>query len=510
MKGDLFNRIKPFLALAALMLLAVLVLPKIMEYSGTKPGPGSDITAESDIPSEEVEVASDIVNKKIEQILPASNDEKPLLSGFESPFVAVAEKLKPSVVNITVHKSVGDLNQFHNFDELWGRTHPEVTSSGSGVIVDQRGHVVTNQHVVENANRILVTLADGSEREAQLVGADPETDVALLDIGAVSAEMVAELGNSDAIRIGEWAVAMGNPLGLDWTLTVGVISAIGRSDLLISGGGPVFQDFIQTDASINFGNSGGPLTNIRGQVVGINAAVNTSGQGIGFAIPINMVREVISQLLEGGVVRRGYLGMVPVELDPLKAEALQLDEEVKGIFVESVSPGTPADQGGLEGSDVIIALDGEPVSDVADFRMRVARHLPGEMLSLTVLRNGREKVLSFALADRSEYLASARSLPAGGTEAWMGIAVAGLDSPQGGRMDLEVDRGVLIINVETDSPAEGKLREGDVIVRIDGEPVTSIEEWRTATTNLRGVNRAVLVMFYSQGKGSSRFVALKR
>jgi len=429
---------------------------------------------------------------------------------FESPFVAVADRLKHSVVNITVKKEA-DFGGFPGFEELFGgRSHPQITSGGSGVIIDSQGRVVTNHHVVEGGSEITVTLSDGEERSATLVGADPETDLALLNIGTVSEDWVATLGNSDDIRIGDWAVAMGNPLGLDWTLTVGVISAKGRSDLLISGGGPVFQDFIQTDAAINFGNSGGPLANIHGEVIGINSAVNTAANGIGFAIPINLAREVIDQLLQSGVVRRGYLGMVPVELDPLKREALRLDEDVRGVFVESVSEGTPADRGGLQGSDVIVAIDGNPVKDVQDFRMRVARHQPGESVKLTVLRDGTRRELSFILADRSEYVASARPGVAGGAEPWMGIAVAGLDGPRAKRMSLDVDDGVVVLEVESGSPAEGKLRTGDVITRVDGRSILSVQDWREVTSRLHGVDRAVLVMFYRQGKGNSRFTALKR
>lgn len=421
---------------------------------------------------------------------------------FESPFVSVAEALKRSVVNITVKKH-SDLSQYHSFEDwLPFRDMPpqEVTSGGSGLIIDSQGRVVTNNHVVEGGEEILVRLSEGEERTASLIGVDPETDLALLDIGPVPDSMVAKLGDSDDIRIGDWAVAMGNPVGLDWTLTVGVISAVGRSDLLISGGGPVFQDFIQTDASINFGNSGGPLANIHGEVIGINAAVNTAAQGIGFAIPINMAREVMTQLLDSGVVRRGYLGMIPVELDELRREALELDESVQGIFVESVSNGTPADRGGLEGSDVITEVDGEPVSDVADFRLRIARHEPGSKLELTVLRDGRTRSLNFTLADRSEFVETAREGVSGGVEPWMGLSVAPLDD----------EEGVVVSTVDSDSPAEGKIAVGDVIVEIDGEEIGSIADWRDVTTQLRSVTRAVLVKFHQQGEDRSRFVALKR
>ncbi len=453
-----------------------------------------------------------------ESLKTVSTDEKTTSSGseFQSPFVYVAEKLKPSVVNITVKREVGGALGYDSLREYFGLPddHPDtkrrVTTGGSGVIIDQRGHVVTNDHVITDAISIIVTLLDGEEREAELIGTDPETDLALLDIGEVDQKLVATLGNSDEIRIGDWAVAMGNPLDLEWTLTVGVISAKGRSDLLIAGGGPVFQDFIQTDASINFGNSGGPLTNIAGEVIGINSAVNTSAQGIGFAIPINMAKGVVAELIENGYVRRGYLGMVPVELDPLKKEALGLDIEVTGVFVESVAEATPAEKGGLLAVDVVSEINDVAVKDVADFRMRIAHNRPGEELSLTVIRNNKEIRLSFILEDRSEYVASANAGISAGTHEWMGVDVTSLSSPKGRQMDLVVENGVLIEEVAPDSPADGKLQQGDVIVKVDKEEIQSLSDWQRVTRELEGTEKAILVMYYRGGRGSTRFIALKR
>jgi serine protease Do len=457
------------------------------------------------------------VSWKQETVENVSNESKASTgSEFQSPFVYVAEKLKPSVVSITVKREVGGALGYDNLREFFGlpENHPDtkrrVTTGGSGVIIDSRGHVVTNNHVITDAISIVVTLLDGEERTAELIGSDPETDLALLDIGEVDKKLVATLGNSDEIRIGDWAVAMGNPLDLDWTLTVGVISAKGRSDLLIAGGGPVFQDFIQTDASINFGNSGGPLTNIAGEVIGINSAVNTSAQGIGFAIPINMAKGVISELLENGYVRRGYLGMVPVELDPLKKEALGLDIDVDGVFVESVAEATPAERGGLLATDVISEINGLSVKDVADFRLRIAHNRPGEELNLTVIRNTKRQNLKFILEDRSEYVASANAGMSAGTQEWMGIDVTSLSSPMGRQMDLVVENGVLIDKVAPDSPADGKLQQGDVIVKVDKEEIESLSDWQRVTRELEDTEKAILVMYYRGGRGSTRFIALKR
>ncbi|MCB2199826.1 trypsin-like peptidase domain-containing protein [bacterium] len=445
-------------------------------------------------------------------------------STFDSPFVAVAERLKPAVVYIKVvrEREIQPL-PFFDFHPFFGpgpegqesepRTQ-KVPSSGTGFIIDASGLVVTNNHVVDSATEIKVSLSDGSERDGEVIGVDPETDLALISIGAVPEDHVAPLGDSDAIRIGDWAIAMGNPMGLDWTLTVGVISAKGRSNLNIGGGrtSPAFQDFIQTDASINFGNSGGPLTNIHGEVIGINAAINTRAQNIGFAIPINLAKEVVKQLQESGRVSRGYLGMVPRELNSLMAEALNLDADAEGVFVESVQDGTPASDGGLAASDVIVEIDGIPVSEVSDFRFRVARHAPGDKMELTVLRDGKTKRLDFELGDRADYVENARDnrTPERGPEAWMGLSVTGLDSPMAQRARVQVEQGVLITKLTEESPANGQLRPGDVIVEVDKHRINSISDWREVTEDLGSSDRAILVKFHPQGRELTRYIALKK
>ncbi|MBC8205165.1 MAG: trypsin-like peptidase domain-containing protein, partial [FCB group bacterium] len=294
----------------------------------------------------------------------------------ESPFIAVAEMVKPAVVSISseMESTVPRMQDFFDrgpFRDFFEPRTPQkmqprkAQSGGTGIIISSDGYILTNNHLAEKAAKITVTLADGDEYEAEIAGADPMTDVALLKIDKnLKPSQVAKLGDSDAIKIGQWAIAIGNPFGLDWTVTVGVISAKGRGGLNISGGGPDLQNFIQTDASINFGNSGGPLVNIRGEVIGINTAINTQGQGLGFAIPINMARQVVDQIKNEGKVSHGYLGMLPAPLTNAKKEALGLDKDVKGIFVDHVEPNTPADEGGLEPGDVIVELENEKIADV--------------------------------------------------------------------------------------------------------------------------------------------------
>jgi len=447
-------------------------------------------------------------------------DSRYITSTFESPFVAVAEQLKPSVVFISAmrEREVQIPRFFENhpffrdqFPDQDGEPRVQrIPSSGSGFIIDEAGYIITNNHVVQGASEITVTLSDGSEEEAEIVGTDPETDLALLKIDGVDPDHVARLGNSDDIRIGDWAIAMGNPLGLDWTLTVGVISAKGRSNLNISGGGPIFQDFIQTDASINFGNSGGPLTNIQGEVIGINAAVNASADGIGFAIPINLAKDVVDQLRDGGRIARGYLGMMPDALTDLYREALDIDEDVDGVFVQSVESNTPASEGGLLESDVVIEVDGVPVDNVNDFRFRIARHAPGDRMELKVLRDGREKNLDFVLGDRAEYMGIVAEPELEVKEDWMGLDVENLNSPRVRRnTELQVSSGVIVVGVEADSPAQGVLRPGDVIVQVAQQRVETVNDWRSVTMELGDTTKAVLVKYHPQGQAATRFTALK-
>jgi len=429
----------------------------------------------------------------------------------ESPFVAVAAKVKPAVVNITAKKKGkgSGSDEFFNFgpfrDLFPPGFHPEiprgVTSGGSGIIVDDGGYILTNNHVVGGATEIKVVDSDQHEFEAEIVGTDDQTDVALIRVkdAKFRTDMVAELGNSDSIKIGDWAIAIGDPFGLDWTVTVGVVSAKGRSNLAIAGGGPTYQDFIQTDASINFGNSGGPLVNIKGQVIGVNTAVNTQGQGIGFAIPINLAKNVMSQLRTAGQVTRGYLGLVPRQLDDPTREALKLDRNVKGVFVDQVEDNTPASKGGLEAGDVITQVDGTPVDDPTQFRFLIAEHKPGSAVTLTVIRDGHMQDMKFTLADRKDF---AQAAPQQETEetSWLGVHVAGLNAPEARRWQIDAKEGVVITDVDFESPAQGKLAPGDVIIELNRRPVRNLSDYRKMAANLADTKEAVLFRIIREGR----------
>jgi serine protease Do len=299
---------------------------------------------------------------------------------FHSPFARVAEIVSPAVVYIEVRKSgarrrgTGPFEDFFRDFAPRDRRRPDSPSSGSGFVMDARGYVLTNNHVVEGGEELQATFLNGETYACEVVGTDPRTDVAVMRITERARDgkpfPALKLGDSDEIKIGDWAIAVGNPFGnqLAGTVTVGVVSAKGRSDLNIFGAEIDLQDFIQTDASINFGNSGGPLVNIRGEVIGINAALNTQGQGIGFAIPINLAASVAQQLIRNGRVRRGYLG---IHLEDLTRELAEgKDWEIhEGVVVTDVQDESPAAQGGLHVDDVIVEFDGKPVQHARQFRL---------------------------------------------------------------------------------------------------------------------------------------------
>lgn len=431
-----------------------------------------------------------------------------------SPFVKVAQQVTPAVVNITAQRKVSvrsmlpfDFWEWEPFKDMFPQHKMEPQKSqkaenfGSGIIISQDGYILTNNHLVVKAEKVTVKLADNREFDAEIVGTDPETDVALVKIdGKLDKEVVAKLGNSDKIEVGDWAIAIGRPFLLDHTVTVGVISAKGRSNLIIEGGGPRFQNFIQTDASINPGNSGGPLVNIKGEVIGVNTAVNTRGQGIGFAIPINMARRIADELKEKGKISRGYLGMYPVELTADKKEALGLPKDVKGIFVDRVEKDTPAKEGGLEAGDVIVEFDGQKVSEVTRFRLMVADHHPGDVVKAKVIRNGKEIELEFKLADRGEYTRVAQAPgKKAEEEVWLGIQVESLKGRIARRWGIKEDKGVLVVGIVQDSPAEDILQPRDVIIEVDKKEINDLDDYYRVTEDIKSRKKAILFRIIRDG-----------
>src|SRR6058998_1615568 len=332
---------------------------------------------------------------------------------LQAAFVSVAERVRPAVVHIgTLQVMRGrrppmipgpkaDDPFFKDFfDQFFGRSGPgrreefETPGLGSGVIVDKRGYVLTNFHVVKGADAVTVRLADKQEFRGRIVGSDSKTDIAIIKFDAPADVRVATLGNSDALRVGEWAIAIGNPFGLDQTVTVGVVSATGRADVGIAS----YENFIQTDASINPGNSGGPLLNLRGEVIGINTAIVATGQGIGFAIPANMAKRIVNQLIDRGKVTRGWLGVAVQPLTPELAQALGV-KDGKGAVVSRVYPSSPAATADLKQNDVIVTFDGVTVEDYNHLHRLAAETEVGRTVKLGIVRDKQSRTVDLKVSE---------------------------------------------------------------------------------------------------------------
>jgi len=433
---------------------------------------------------------------------------------LESPFVGVVERTLPAVVFIDVKKKVSGASGFPQ-DEMIRRffgqdapSRPRIEpSSGSGFLIDSEGHILTNNHVVSNAEAITVTLNDKRTFKGTVVGTDQETDVAIIKIDGRDLPTL-PLGDSDQLRIGDWAIAIGNPLGeLRGTVTVGIISAQGRSNLNIFGGTPAYQDFIQTDASINFGNSGGPLCNIHGEAIGINTAINPSGQGISFAIPINLAKHVAEQLIASGKVKRAWMGVTLAELSPELAEGFGIKGS-KGVVVQSVLDGQPAARAGLKRNDVIVELNGAPVVDMQKFRLQVADMPVGSRINLVVLREGRRMPITLTLAERTDD-AVAGARPSGGDGTVLapgGLRVRDLTPEE--KTAASAPSAVIVAEVENGSAAqEAGLQEGDLIEEVGGKPVASAAAFARILRDAKTAGKAHAVLLVTTD-GNTRYVPL--
>jgi serine protease Do len=436
---------------------------------------------------------------------------------FHSPFARVAQQVTPCVVYVEVRKDIAAGRKNGPFDDFLHdflpKGHPrDLPSSGSGFVMDARGYILTNNHVVEGAEEVTATFLNGEKYRCEVVGLDPRTDVAVVRIAERSRTgkpfPVLPIGDSDEIQIGDWAIAVGNPFGeqLAGTVTVGVVSAKGRSDLSIMGADIDLQDFIQTDASINFGNSGGPLVNIRGEVIGINSALNTQAQGIGFAIPINLAASVAQQLIATGHVRRGYLG---INLDELTREMAEgKDWEIsEGVLITNVAEGSPAAKAGLQEDDVIVEFDGKPVTHTRPFRLLVAGTEVGKRVKLKVFRDGKYRDVMVTLGEYDERTL-AQAAPQQGT-GWLGIAVDDLGAPRvREKYSLEgEERGVVITQVDPGSPAAKKgLAPGGLILEVVNQEITGLADYNRIRDELK--DRSKPITLKVKEGGTVRYVAL--
>jgi serine protease Do len=345
--------------------------------------------------------------------------------------------------------------------------------------------VLTNNHVIERADEIELTLADGQTFKGTVIGRDPKTDLAMIKVDTDVDLPVVVLGDSDTVKVGHWAVAIGNPFGLGQSLTVGVVSGVGRGELGLS----TFEDYIQTDASINPGNSGGPLVNIRGEVIGINTAINPIGRGIGFAIPINMAKEVMQQLAEHGRVVRGYLGVVIQTLSPELAGKFDVAEN-GGVLVGDILRGSPAEHAGLKRGDVILDYAGRPVHKMQELQRLVASTPPGTPVRVKVLRDRQEQLVALEIGEMRD--AEPKPEPAGSR---FGLTLDALTKDLARQFNVSSEEGVVITNVEGGSPAaRDGLRKGDVILEIERTPVATLDTFKNVVGKLNPHDDVLLLI----------------
>jgi len=409
--------------------------------------------------------------------------------GAPAGFADLAERLAPSVVNIRVTKvervtgpgfmgpeGFGPDSPFGDFFERFFREMPRQPrefrqqGAGSGFIIGKEGLIVTNNHVVEGAREVTGTLASEEEYLATVIGRDPKTDIALVKIQPKGALPAATLGDSDRLRVGDWVVAIGNPFGLNNTVTAGIISAKGR----VIGAGP-YDDFIQTDASINPGNSGGPLFNLQGEVVGINTAIIPNGQGIGFAVPVNLAKSLLPQLEAKGEVSRGYLGVNIQAITPELAKSLSLKDK-KGALVADVTKGSPAEAAGIRRGDVIAKFDGRDVSEMHNLPPLVAATPIDKEVPITIIREGTQQTLRVKVGRMPGEPAEA-SGPAEPEQSKWGLALRDLDARTAQGLGLKPGEGVLVAAVRPGSAAErAGIRTGDAILEVNRQKVTSVKE----------------------------------
>ena len=407
-------------------------------------------------------------------------------------FSSLAKNVSPAVVHIRVEKTVrGEGPAVHSFgqapfggDERYqdyfnrffgGRRPPESKqkSLGSGFIIDKAGYIVTNDHVVKDAEKIKVILKDEREFEAEVVGRDSQTDIALIKIDVKDDLPMAPLGRSDTLQVGEWVAAIGSPFGLEHTVTAGIVSAKGR----LIGSGP-YDDFIQTDASINPGNSGGPLVNMQGEVVGINTMIIAGGQGIGFALPIDLAKTIVSQLKTKGEVTRGWLGVTIQDLKKDLSEYYGVKDGA-GVLVMEVAPGDPADRAGIQPKDILLEVNGEKMTSSRQLTARAARLGVGETARVTVLRNGKKKTFDVTIGKRPLTVADSAQPPQK-KETEFGFQVAELTPEQARRLNSSEESGVVVVGVTTGSKAyKAGVQQGDLIVEINRRTVRSVADFKT-------------------------------
>lgn len=443
-----------------------------------------------------------------EEDLQTREDKSDIYIGRKTDFPSFSELVEaqqPSVVNISTTSVVrrrglfpdsqrspfGDNDPFEEFfKRFFGGESPQKEfrrqGLGSGFIISGDGYVVTNNHVVDRAEDIQVILEDGKKFKAEIIGKDPKTDIAVLKIEPDRKLKAVKFGNSDNLRIGDWVMAIGNPFGLGYTVTAGIVSAKGRSLGL-----GAYDDFIQTDAPLNLGNSGGPLFNLNGEVVGINTAIAARGQGIGFSIPSNLASNIISQLKNGGEVVRGWLGVVIQSITPEIAESINL-KDTNGALIADVSQDSPAYKAGLQSGDVVIKFNGNPIEEFSDLTKMVAVEKPGSVVIVTILREGVEREIKVVLGELKDQKAESEVRDSSDK---FGFSVEEITPELVRKFKLDQDEGVMVVNVARGTRAwEAGFRLGDVILKIDKMDIRGIDDYDNAIEKFKDGGLALFLV----------------
>ncbi len=444
-------------------------------------------------------------------VLSAQNS---VLQQFSKAFADVAENARPAVVTIITDKVIS-LEKFENFGFFFYQpNHPrqkefKTNAIGSGVIIDaENGYILTNNHVVDEMDGIRVKLIDKREFDAIIIGTDPKTDLAILQIDANNLNDI-ELGNSDKIRVGEWVLAVGSPFSenLSHTVTTGIVSALGRSNIMNT---QSYEDFIQTDAAINPGNSGGALLNLEGELIGINTAIATGGyeksnRGVGFAIPSNMARRVMRDLIDKGYVTRSWLGVFIQELDNETAQALDISTR-NGALITDVVEGSPAEKGGIQEGDVIVAFNDEPIADPANLKNVVSLSSPNSSNRVKVIRDGSPKTVKIVLEELpdnpQQYATRERVKP---NE--FGLQLKKITNSLKEKYDLKEKDALVVTRIDPNGEAyDNGIREGDIIKRVGTEKVTSVKHFNRLVEKSR--EKSAILVLVKKPNGGSRFYTL--
>ncbi len=435
-------------------------------------------------------------------VTPAGSSHTP------SSFADLAERLKPCVVNISTTKIIrggkmrspfegNPFGRYFGGDDFFERFFGDIPqrdfkqkSLGSGFIISHDGYIFTNNHVVEQADKILVKLSNGLEYDAKVIGKDAKTDLALIKIKPADSLPVAETGDSEKLRVGEWVMAIGNPFGLEQTVTVGIVSAKGR----VIGAGP-YDNFIQTDASINPGNSGGPLFNMEGQVIGINTAIVAQGQGIGFAIPISMAKTILPDLKSRGKVTRGWMGVSVQDITEDIARNMRLKSQ-QGALISDVVEGDPAEKAGLRIGDVITEINNKAVNNTHDLLLMIAGLKVGETIQVKIIREGQVKIFPILIAERTDKTEMAS---VGQAEGAFGMSVQDITPDIAAQLGLSLKKGVIVADVQEGSLAEEVgIQQQDIILQVNKTKVTTVKEYKSQL--IKAGTKSSLMLLIKRGR----------